>query len=46
MSIKIELYSNNIGAKHIINFLDLDEKETKKLQDFLFNHQVKKEFVQ
>jgi hypothetical protein len=46
MSIKIEPCSNNIGAKHVINFLDLDKKEAKKLQDFLFNHQVKKEFIQ
>ena len=45
MSIKIESCSNNIGVKHVINFLDLDEKEAKKLQDFLFKHQVKKEFV-
>ena len=30
---------------HVTNFLDLDEKEAKKLQDFLFKHQVKKEFV-
>ena len=46
MSIKIKLCSNNIGTKHVINFLDFDKKEAKKLQDFLFNHQVKKEFIQ
>ncbi len=45
MSIKIEPCGNNIGTKHVINFLDFDKKEAKKLQDFLFNHQVKKEFV-
>ena len=45
MNIKIKPCSNNIRAKHVINFLDLDEKEAQKLQDFLFKHQVKKEFV-
>ena len=45
MSIKIKPCSNNIGAKHVINFLDLDKKEAKKLQDFLLKRQVKKEFV-
>jgi c-di-GMP-binding flagellar brake protein YcgR len=34
-----------LSSGYVVSFLDFDEKEAKKLQNFLFKRQVKKEFI-